>query len=92
MTALTQHDHPLSSYCHELLIALDALGIETEKRLLNLGDPAARAAYLALCPTDKMPLLVDQGRPIPETSSIIEYLQRHHPDAGAHRRPAAPGG
>jgi glutathione S-transferase len=90
MTALTLHYHPLSSYCHKLLIALDVLGIETEKRLLNLGDPAERAAYLALCPTGKMPLLVDQGRPIPETSIIIEYLQRHHAAPGRTLIPSDP--
>ncbi|HMW24819.1 MAG TPA: glutathione S-transferase family protein [Burkholderiaceae bacterium] len=78
MTALTLHYHPLSSYCHKVLIALDVLGIEFDKRLLNLGDPAGRAAHLALWPIGKMPLLVDQGRPVPETSIIIEHLQRHH--------------
>jgi glutathione S-transferase len=78
MAALTLHYHPLSSYCQKVLIAVDMLGVEVDKRLLNLGDPAERAAYLALWPMGKMPLLVDQGRSIPETSIIIEYLQRHH--------------
>jgi len=82
MTTLALHYHPLSSYCHKVLIALDELGIEAEKRLLNLGDPAERSAFLALWPTGKMPLLIDQGRPIPETSIIIEHLQRHHASAG----------
>lgn len=82
MTALTLHYHPLSSYCHKVLIALDELGIEVERHLLDLGDPAERAAFLALWPTGKMPLLVDQGRAIPETSIIIEHLQRHHAAPG----------
>lgn len=82
MATLTLHYHPLSSYCHKVLIAIDVLGIEVEKRLLNLADPAERAAHLALWPMGKMPLLVDQGRPIPETSIIIEHLQRHHAPAG----------
>jgi glutathione S-transferase len=82
MTALTLYYHPLSSYCHKVLIALDVLGIDLDKRLLNLGEPAERAAHLALWPTGKMPLLVDQGRPVPETSIIIEYLQRHHARPG----------
>jgi glutathione S-transferase len=38
------HYHPLSSYCHKVLIALDVLGIAVEKRLLNLEDADARAA------------------------------------------------
>ena len=82
VTALTLHYHPLSSYCHKVLIAVDVLGIDIDKRLLNLADPAERAAYLALIPTGKMPLLVDQGRAVPETSIIIEYLQRHHASPG----------
>jgi len=90
MTTLTLHYHPLSSYCHKVLIAIDALGVDLEKRLLNLGDPAERAAHLALWPTGKMPLLVDQGRPIPETSIIIEYLQRQHAVPGRMLIPADP--
>jgi glutathione S-transferase len=90
MTALTLHYHPLSSYCHKVLIALDVLGIDVDKRLLNLGDPAERAAYLALCPTGKMPLLVDGGRPVPETSIIIEHLQRHHAGPGRTLIPSDP--
>jgi glutathione S-transferase len=82
MTVLTLHFHPLSSYCHKVLIALDELAITAEKRLLNLGDPAERAAFLALWPTGKMPLLMDQGRSIPETSIIIEHLQRKHAGPG----------
>lgn len=82
MNALTLHYHPLSSYCHKVLIAVDALGIDLEKRLLNLGDPEERAAHLALWPTGKMPLLVDRLRPVPESSIIIEYLQRHHASPG----------
>jgi glutathione S-transferase len=82
MNPLILHYHPLSSYCHKVLIALEVLGIEVDKHLLNLGDPAERAAYLALWPLGKMPLLVDRGRAIPETSIIIEHLQRHHAPPG----------
>lgn len=90
MTALTLHYHPLSSYCHKVLIALDVMEIDVDKRLLNLGDPAERAAYLALWPTGKMPLLVDGGRPIPETSIIIEHLQRRHARPGLALIPSDP--
>jgi len=78
MTMPVLHYHPLSSYCQKVTIAAAALGVPLDKQFLNLGDPAARQAHLALWPTGKMPLLVDQGRPIPETSIIIEHLQRHH--------------
>lgn len=78
----TLHYHPLSSYCHKVLIAAAVLEVALDKRLLNLGDAAERAAFLGLWPTGKMPLLVDGGRPIPETSIIIEHLQRHHAAPG----------
>ncbi|AGU53475.1 putative glutathione S-transferase [Variovorax paradoxus B4] len=90
MNALTLHYHPLSSYCHKVLIAIDALGIEVERRLLNLGDPEARASHVALWPTGKMPLLVDRLRPVPESSIIIEYLQRHHAGPGRTLIPEDP--
>lgn len=75
---LTLHYHPLSSYCHKVLIAIDELAVEVDKQLLNLGDAGERAAYLELWATGKMPLLVDDGRVVPESSIIIEHLQRHH--------------
>ena len=90
MTPLTLHYHPLSSYCHKVLIALDVLGIEVDKRLLNLGDPTQRDAHLALWPTGKMPLLVDHGRPVPETSILIEHLQRNHARPGRTLIPSDP--
>ncbi|MDM5177937.1 glutathione S-transferase family protein [Massilia sp. DJPM01] len=90
MNMLTLHYHPLSSCCHKVLIAIDVLGIEVDKRLLNLGDPEERAAHLALWPTGKMPLLMDGPRPVPETSIIIEYLQRHHASPGRTLIPDAP--
>jgi glutathione S-transferase len=90
MSTLTLHYHPLSSYCHKVLIAADVLGIDLDKHLLNLGDPAERAAFLAMWPTGKMPLLVDHGRVIPETSIIIEHLQRHHARPGRTLIPQAP--
>lgn len=76
---LTLHYHPLSSYCWKVLIALYENGAPFEARLVNLGDPAARATYAGLWPTAKIPLLVDGERVVPETSIQIEYLDRRHP-------------
>ena len=77
--ALTLHYHPLSSHCWKLLIALAENGTPFEARQVNLGDPAERAAYAALWPTAKIPLLVDGDRVVPETSLQIEYLDHRHP-------------
>lgn len=76
--ALSLYFHPLSSFCHKALIALNELDIEVDRRLLNLGDPEERTAFLSRWPTGKMPLLVDGERVVPETSVIIEYLARRH--------------
>ncbi len=81
MNPPTLHYHPLSSCCHKVLIALEVLGIDVELRVLNLGDASERTAFTHLWPVGKMPLLVDQGQVVPETSIIIEHLQRHHAKA-----------
>lgn len=62
-----------------MLIALYENGAAFEARMVNLGDPAARAAYQALWPTAKIPLLQDGDRIVPETSIMIEYLDRTYP-------------
>jgi glutathione S-transferase len=79
--ALQLYSHPLSSYCHKVLIALHESGVPFENRLINPGDQAEREAFLLLWPTGKIPLLVDDGRVVPETSIIIEYVQRRHAPA-----------
>jgi glutathione S-transferase len=73
---LALHMHPLSSYCHKVLIALYELDVPFEAAFLNLGDEAERAAFLRLWPIGKMPVLEDRaaGVALPETSVIIDYL------------------
>lgn len=85
------HAHPLSSYCMKVCIAAQVLGAAVEQRLYNPGDAAERAAFAALWPVGKMPLLVDAGRPVPEASIIIEHLQLHHATSGQVLIPADPG-
>lgn len=76
---LVLHYHPLSSYCWKVLIALYENDTAFEGKLLNLGDPAEREAFARLWPLTKMPVLVDEAhdQAIPETSIIIEWLDRH---------------
>ena len=77
---LVLHAHPLASYCWKVLIALYEKGTNFEFSMVDLGDPAARAAFAALWPMAKMPVLEDRERGIalPETSIIIDYLDTHH--------------
>jgi glutathione S-transferase len=76
---LKLHSHPLSSYCWKVLIALHENGAAFEAPMVDLGDPVAWAAFEALWPTAKIPLLEDDGRIVPETSIQIEYLDSHYP-------------
>ena len=75
---LTLHYHPLASFCWKVLIALYENEVAFAPNIVDLGDPESRAAFAALWPIAKMPVLEDGGRVIPETSVIIEYLDRHH--------------
>ena len=59
---LALHFHPLSSYCHKVLIAFYENGAAFEQRLVNLGDPADRKRYLDLWPIGKIPILRDESR------------------------------
>jgi glutathione S-transferase len=79
--ALTLHFHPLASFCWKALIALYENDTPFTPNLVNLGDPAERAALLKLWPIGKFPVLSDNARneTVPETSIIIEYLDRHYP-------------
>jgi glutathione S-transferase len=80
MMSLVYHFHPLSSFCWKPLIALYENGTAFEPRIVDLGDPDSRAALAALWPIAKMPVLEDEAHAlvIPETSIIIDYLDRHH--------------
>ena len=79
--SLTLHFHPLSSFCWKALIALYENDTPFTPNLVNLGDPAERAALLKLWPIGKFPVLSDDARneTVPETSIIVEYLDRHFP-------------
>lgn len=76
---LTLYYHPLSSFCHKVLIALYENGTACEKRIIDLGDDADRSELRALWPFCKFPVIRDhvRKRDVPESSIIIEYLDRH---------------
>jgi len=80
---LTLYYHPLSSFCWKTLIALYEAQLPFEPRLVNLGDPADRAAFQAVWPLAKFPVLRDEarGETVPESSVIVDYLAQHYPSA-----------
>jgi glutathione S-transferase len=79
--ALTLHFHPLSSFCHKVLIALYENDTPFTPQIVDLGDAAQREAFQKLWPVGKFPVLRDEARDetVAESSIIIEYLDRNYP-------------
>lgn len=81
--AMKLYAHPLSSSCWKVLIALYENGTPFDFRQLDPEHPENGADFAARWPIGKMPVLVDRGRTIVESSIIIEYLDLHHRGAMA---------
>ena len=81
--SLKLYMHPLASFCQKVLIALYENDTPFEPHIVDLGDAAASAAFKAIWPMGKMPVLCDDARDrtIAESSIIIEYLDQHYPGA-----------
>ena len=74
--------HPFASFCQKALIALYEKEVPFEPVFIDLGDPEHRARLASVWPMMKFPVLRDEAavRIIPESSLIIEYLDRIVPD------------
>ncbi|GAA4749291.1 glutathione S-transferase family protein [Sphingomonas daechungensis] len=68
--------HPFSSYTQKVLIALWADG--TDFAYLMVEDPANMEELKRHSPYGLFPVLIDDGRPVLESSTIIEHLHAHH--------------
>lgn len=68
--------HPFSSYTQKVLIALWA--DETPFNYRMIEDPANMEELKRHSPYGLFPLLIDEGRPVFESSTIIEHLHAHH--------------
>ena len=77
---LTLWGHPLSSYTWKVLIPLYENG--TPFRSITV-DQTTYADFVQVWPMGKFPVLVDatRGETVPESSAIIDYLDRYHPGA-----------
>jgi glutathione S-transferase len=84
---LVLYQHPFASYCQKALIALYELDLPFETYLVE-GEEG-RAELARLWPPAGMPVLRDEaaGVTLPESTTIIEYLDPDHAlvpaDAGA---------
>ena len=79
--ALTLYFHPLSSFCQKVLIALYENGTPFTPQKVDLMDEKESADFKRIWPVGKFPVLRDDknGKTIPESTSIIEYLAQHYP-------------
>lgn len=79
--SLKLYFHPLSSFCHKVLIAFYENDTPFEPHIVDLGNEASRAEFLEIWPVGKFPVVHDdaQDRTIPESSIIVEYLHQHYP-------------
>ena len=73
--------HPFSSYCQKVLIPLWADGTEFEYRMLDEEHPDNMAELERHWPFRLFPLLLDDGRP------VVETTLHHRASAGAPSRP-----
>jgi glutathione S-transferase len=73
--------NPLSPFSQKAIIALEEKGVAYDKEIVDLGNAEARAAYEKLNRFGKVPFLLDEKRDwrVPESTIIIEYLERHCP-------------
>lgn len=81
---LTFWYHPFSSFCRKALIALYECNAAFDAIIVDLGNEESRAAFLAVWPLGKFPVLRDEasGELMPESTIIIEYLANRFPEAG----------
>ncbi len=81
--AITLYYHPLASFCHKVLVAFYENGTSFDRRLIDLGAAADRAELAAIWPLCKFPVIRDAARhrDVPESSSIIEYIDHYYPGA-----------
>ena len=71
--------HPFSSYTQKVLIALWSDETPFGYRMLDQDHPENFEELKRHSPFGLFPLLLDGGRPVIETTCIIEHLQAHHP-------------
>ena len=79
--SLKLYCHPLASFCHKALIALYENDVPFEPVMVDLSDETSRAAFRAVWPMAKMPVLRDEARnrTVAESTIIIEFLDAHYP-------------
>jgi glutathione S-transferase len=75
---LTLYDAPRCPYCARARIVLAEKGVEFETVEVDLRD---RPAWIyEKNPTGRVHVLEEDGRPLPESVVIMEFLEEHYPE------------
>ena len=79
--SLKLYFHPLTSFCWKVLIALYENDTPFEPHIVDLGGERSSTEFKRIWPIGKFPVLRDDAndRTVPESSIIIEYLDRNYP-------------
>lgn len=79
--SLTLYLHPLASFCHKVMIALEEVQLPYRRVIVDFADPASARQVSDQWPVGKIPLLHDEAgdRHVAETTIILEYLAQRHP-------------
>jgi glutathione S-transferase len=79
--SLKLYFHPLSSFCQKALVALYENDTPFEPHIVDLADAKSSAAFKAIWPIGRFPVLRDEANDctVPESSIIIEYLAQRYP-------------
>jgi glutathione S-transferase len=73
--------NPLSTYSQKTMLAFYEKGIAYTPEFVDLASADGQAAYEKVNPLGKVPfLLAGDGWQVPESTSIIEYLEEEFPD------------
>lgn len=74
--------NPLSTYSQKVLMAFYEKGIKYTPEIVDLASTEARAAFERVNPLGKVPFLMpSEDYQVPESTSIIEYLEDKFPDS-----------
>lgn len=79
--SITFYGHYFSSYCQKALIPFYEHELDFTFCEIDFQNDEIMQELGALWPIKKMPVIVDQGRPVIESSIIVEYVDvRYHKD------------
>jgi RNA polymerase-associated protein len=76
--SLVLYDAPRCPYCARVRIALAEKGVEFEVVEIDLSD-RPRWLYVKNA-TGRVPVLEEDGRPLPESEVIMEFLEERYPE------------